>query len=75
MNGWGCGGCDGHSGQNDGHSGGCWNDNGGGHNVGAVGMDHNDGGQSTKMAGEGNIAGGDHGAQHGCGFGRGAYRH
>jgi hypothetical protein len=27
------------------------------------------------MAGEGNAAGRDHGAQHGCGFGRGAYCH
>ena len=75
MNSRGCGGHDGCNGQNDGHGGGCWNNNGGGRNVGAVGMDHNDGGQGTEMAGEGNIAGGDHGAQLGCGFGRGAYRH
>jgi hypothetical protein len=27
------------------------------------------------MAGEGNIVGGDHGAQHGHGFGHGAYCH
>jgi hypothetical protein len=38
-------------------------------------MDCNDGGQGTKMAGEGNIAGGDCGAQHGHGFGHGAYHH
>jgi hypothetical protein len=29
----------------------------------------------NEMAGEGNIAGGDHGAQHGHRFGCGAYRH
>jgi hypothetical protein len=36
---------------------------------------HNEGGQGTEMAGKNNVAGGDHGAQHGHGFGRGAYRH
>jgi hypothetical protein len=56
-------------------SGGCWSDNGGGHNVGAIGMDCNDGGQGTEMAGKGNAAGRDCGAQHGGGFGHGAYRH
>jgi hypothetical protein len=67
MNGQGRGGRDGCSGQNDGH--------GGSHNVGAIGADRNEGGQGTEMAGENNVAGGDHGAQHGCGIGRGAYRH
>ena len=75
MNGRGRGGRGGRGGRNDVQGGGRWNDNGGGCNVGAVGMDHNDGGQGTEMAGKGNIAGGDHGAQHGCGFGRGAYHH
>jgi hypothetical protein len=56
-------------------SGGHWNDNSGGHNIGATGMDHNDGGGGNKMAGEGNVSGGDCGAQHGCGFGCGAYHH
>jgi hypothetical protein len=41
----------------------------------AIGTDHNDGGQGTEMAGEGNAAGRDCGAQHGHGFGCGAYRH
>ena len=31
--------------------------------------------KGNEMAGEGNVAGGDRGAQHGRGFGRGAYRH
>ncbi len=75
MNGRGRGGCNGRGGQNDGCSGGCWNDNGGGHNIGAVGTDHNDIGQGIEMAGKGNVAGGDHGAQHGRGFGRGVYHH
>jgi hypothetical protein len=68
MNSQGHGGCDRHSGQGDGHSGGHWNDSCGGHNIGAVKTDHNDGGQGNEMAGEGNIAGGDHGAQHGHGM-------
>ncbi len=38
MNGRGCGGRDGRGSQGDGHCGGCWNDNGGSHNVGAMGM-------------------------------------
>jgi hypothetical protein len=42
MNSQGQGGCNGCGHQNDGHSGGCWNDNGGGHNIGAVGTDCND---------------------------------
>ncbi len=75
MNGRGCGHCDGHGSQGEGHSGGCWNNNGGGCNVGTVGTDHNDGGQGTEMAGEGNAAGRDCGAQHGHGFGHGAYCH
>ncbi len=75
MNGQGHVGCNGCAGQNDGHSGRCWNYNGGGHNVGAVGMDYNDGGQGSEMAGEGNAAGRDHGAQHGHGFVLGAYHH
>jgi hypothetical protein len=76
INGWGCGGCDGRGGQGDGHGGGCWNDDGGGHNIGAMGMDHNDSGKGTEMSGKGNNgAGGDHGAQHGHGFGCGVYRH
>jgi hypothetical protein len=56
-------------------SGGRWSNNGGGRNVGAIGTDCNDGGQGTEMAGKGNAAGGDCGAQHGRGFGHGAYRH
>ncbi len=76
MNGWGCGGCDGRGGRGYGRSGECWDNNGGVHNVGAIGTDCNDGGQGTEMAGKGNAAGGgDHGAQHGHGFGRRAYRH
>ena len=67
MNGWGRGGRDGRSGRNDG----C----GGSHNVGAVEADCNEGGQGTEMAGKGNVAGGDSGAQHGRGFGHGAYCH
>jgi hypothetical protein len=42
MNGRGCGGCDGCGSRGDGCSGGHWNDNGGGHNVGAFGTDCND---------------------------------
>jgi hypothetical protein len=79
MNGRGRGGRDGRGsrgdGCNGGHNGGRWNGNGGGCNVGAIGTDHNDGGQGTEMAGKGNAAGRDRGAQHGHGFGRGAYRH
>ncbi len=75
MNGQGHGGCDGCGGRGDGCSGGCWNDNGGGCNVDAVGIDCKDGGQHTEMAGEGNAAGGDHGAQHGCGLDHQAYHH
>jgi hypothetical protein len=67
MNGWGRGGQDGRGGQNYGH--------GGSQNVGAIGADCNEGGQGSEMAGKNNVAGGDHGAQHGRGFGRGAYRH
>jgi hypothetical protein len=64
------------TGQGYGHSGECWNDNGGGCYVSAIGTDHNDGGQGTEMGGKGNAAGrGDHGAQHGHGFGRGDYHH
>jgi hypothetical protein len=73
MKGWGHGGHDGCGSQGDGCSGGCWNDNGGGHNIGAAGMDHNDSGQGNEMAGKGNVAGVDCGAQHGHGFGCGAY--
>ncbi len=76
MNGRGRGGFDGRGGRGYGCSGECWNNNGGGHNVGAIGTDRNDGGHGTEMAGEGNAAaGGDRGAQHGRGFGRGAYHH
>jgi hypothetical protein len=75
MNGRGHGGHDGRVSQGYGHSSGCWNDNGGGRNVGAIGTDHNDGGQGTEMAGEDNAAGRDRGAQHGHGFGRGVYHH
>jgi hypothetical protein len=75
MNGRGCGCHDGCVGRDDDCSGGCWNDNGGGCNIGAMGMDCNDGGQGNEMAGKGNVAGGDHGAQHGHGFGHGAYHH
>ena len=76
MNGRGRGGHDGRGSQGYGHSSGRWNDNGCGRNVGAIGTDCNDGGQGTEMAGKGNAAGGgDHGAQHGHGFGRRAYRH
>ncbi len=65
MNGRGRGG-HGRGGQGDGHSCGRWNDNGGSHNVGAIGTDCDDGGQGTEMAGKGNAAGGgDRGAQHG----------
>jgi hypothetical protein len=38
-------------------------------------MDQNDSGQGNEMAGKGNVAGVDCGAQHGHGFGRGAYLH
>jgi hypothetical protein len=37
MNGWGCGGHDEHGGQGDDCTGGHLNDNGGSHNVGAIG--------------------------------------
>jgi hypothetical protein len=47
MNGRGHLGCDGRGDQGDGHSGGHWNDNGGGHNVGAIETNHNDGGQGA----------------------------
>ncbi len=43
--------------------------------IGAAGMDQNDSGQGNEMAGKGNVAGVDCGAQHGHGFGRGAYLH
>jgi hypothetical protein len=49
MNSQGCKGCDGHGGQGDGCSGGHWNDNGGGCNIGAMGMDHSDGGQGKQF--------------------------
>ncbi len=61
--------------QGDGCSGGHWNNNAGGCNVGAVGTECNDVGQGTEMVGEGNAAGRDCGAQHGHGFGHGAYSH
>ncbi len=44
MNGRGCGGHDGHGSQNDCHGGRHWNNNGGGHNVGAIVIDCNVGG-------------------------------
>jgi hypothetical protein len=52
MKGRGRGGHNGCCDQNDGHSGGHWNDNGGGCNIGAVGTDHNDGGQGNETAGK-----------------------
>jgi hypothetical protein len=52
MNGRGRGGHNGRCDQNDGHSGGRWNDNGGVCNIGAVGTDRNDGGQGNETAGE-----------------------
>jgi hypothetical protein len=73
MNSQGCGGCDGCGGQGDGCSGGHWNDNGGGHNIGVMRTDCNDGGQGNEMAGKGNVSGGNRGAHHGHGFGHGAY--
>jgi hypothetical protein len=40
-----------------------------------MGMACNDGAEGNEMGGEGNIAGGDCGAQHGCGFGHRVYHH
>jgi hypothetical protein len=49
---------------------------GSGRNIGAMGTDHNGGGQGAEMADKGNNGGGgDHGTQHGHGFGHGAYCH